>query len=395
MKQRRIDTVEARAKLAPRWGPYWVRLAPGCSLGFRKTGPGSPGTWIARVYDAATGDDRWHTLGTFEERRPSERYDVARKAAEALAGHIAQGGRAETLTVGAACAAYVEHLRADGRAATAADTEARFARWVRGSAIERIDLRKLAAHHLRTWRQGLLQRAVTVNPHAPEGERRQRERSPASVNRDMTSLRAALNHALEGGAVATDAAWRGALKAAAGASRRRTLYLDRDQRRKLIDAAAPDVAELLRGLAFVPLRPGALAALTAADFDRRLRELRIGRDKHGADRRIKLPEQTAEFFAGLARDKLPAAPLLCRADGKAWNKEAWKKPIKAAAAAAGLGADVTAYTIRHSTITDLVADGLDVLTVARLSGTSLAMIDRHYGHLRGEHGARALAGLAL
>jgi site-specific recombinase XerD len=64
-------------------------------------------------------------------------------------------------------------------------------------------------------------------------------------------------------------------------------------------------------------------------------------------------------------------------------------------AGAELPANVTAYTLRHSVITDLIVSGLDVLTVARLSGTSVLMIEKHYGHLRAEHGAAGLATLAL
>jgi len=108
-----------------------------------------------------------------------------------------------------------------------------------------------------------------------------------------------------------------------------------------------------------------------------------------------LPPATLAFFAEQCRDKLPGAPLFARADGKAWDKDAWKKPVKAAVAAAGLPAATTAYTLRHSVITDLVGAGLDVLTVARLSGTSVAMIERHYGHLRADAAAAALATLAL
>jgi len=67
----------------------------------------------------------------------------------------------------------------------------------------------------------------------------------------------------------------------------------------------------------------------------------------------------------------------------------------AAAKRAGLPDTVTAYAMRHSAITDLVTGGLDLLTVAQLSGTSVAMIERHYGHLRADHAAAALATLAL
>jgi len=59
--------------------------------------------------------------------------------------------------------------------------------------------------------------------------------------------------------------------------------------------------------------------------------------------------------------------------------------------AANLPATTTAYTMRHSVITDLVVGGLDLLTVAQLSGTSVAMIERHYGHLQQDRAAAALA----
>ncbi len=55
-----------------------------------------------------------------------------------------------------------------------------------------------------------------------------------------------------------------------------------------------------------------------------------------------------------------------------------------------------AYNLRHSAITDLIAlHRLDTMTVAQLSGTSLAMIEKHYGHLLRDHAADALSKLAL
>jgi integrase len=66
-----------------------------------------------------------------------------------------------------------------------------------------------------------------------------------------------------------------------------------------------------------------------------------------------------------------------------------------AAKAAGLVDTVTAYSMRHSAITDLITGGLAILTAAQLSGRSVAMIEKHYGHLRADDAASALASLAL
>jgi hypothetical protein len=73
---------------------------------------------------------------------------------------------------------------------------------------------------------------------------------------------------------------------------------------------------------------GIAAKLTVGDYDKRLKVLKVGQDKAGKDRRIKMPDVTATFFEDACKGKLPSAPLLSRADGKEWNKDAWKGPVK-------------------------------------------------------------------
>lgn len=387
--------VEARSKLKARREPYWQRVEAGQYLGFRKMTAGSDGSWVARSRDPDTGKQRYSALGEFTDRPAHERYDAAKRAADAWFRHLGMGGTTDVVTVRKACENYVEHVRSGRGDKPAVDLDARYKRWVyTDKALADTELPKLTRARVETWRKALAKRPVKVN-RDNRAEPVTRPRSASSLNRDMTALRAALNHAHDIGHVTSDAAWRAALRPVENADGRRDQYLDRKQRRALIDKAAPDVAAFLRGLSLVPLRPGALAALLAGHFDKRLQVLTIGKDKAGRDRRIKLPEATAAFFVEQAKGKLPSAPLFARADGKAWDKDSWKGPVKDAAAAAELPAETSAYVLRHSTITDLVTGGLDLLTVAQLSGTSVAMIERHYGHLRADHAAAALATLAL
>ena len=391
----RIDTVEARSRLKPRTPAYWQKLANGCHLGYRKMSGGSEGSWLAQAYDTATRKQTRRSLGAFDELPPSKRFDAAKKAAEAWFEHLGRGGGADTVTVRQACADYATHVRSNKRVATADDLEARFARRIDADPVGAIELPKLSRRHVDAWRQALHSAPVVVNPHADKEKRATRTRAASSVNRDMTALRAALNHAHDAGYVTSDAAWRVALRPIKNADGRRDAYLDREQRRALIGSADEDLACYLRGLSLVPLRPGALAGLVVRNFNKQLGVLSIGKDKKGQDRQIKLPAATADLFAKLVQDKLPAAPIFARASGAAWDRHSWKKPIKAAVRAAGLPENVTAYALRHSAITDLVTGGLDLLTVAKLSGTSVAMIEKHYGHLQADHAAAALAGLAL
>lgn len=391
----KLDTVIARDKLKPRREPYWHRLDSGCAIGFRKMTTGSVGSWIARYRNADTGERSKHALGDFSELPASERFGAAKRAAEVWFSHLGRGGAAEVITVKTACENYVTHVRADKGDDRADDIKARFARWVDGAKIGKIALPKLTRTHVEQWRKDLAATPVVRNPHAAEADRETRTRALSTVNRDMSALRAALNYACDTGAVTCDTAWRVALRPLEGVGGRRNLYLDRGQRKALIADAPTDLAALLTAVSLVPLRPGALAAMTAASFDARLGVLVVGKDKAGADRRIKLPTSTADFFKAQAKDKLPAAPLVARADGKPWTKDSWKGPLKDAAATAGLPAETVVYSLRHSAITDLVIGGLDLLTVAQLSGTSVAMIEKHYGHLREDRGADALARLAL
>jgi integrase len=386
----RIDTVSSRARLKARREPHWDRVCKGCYLGFRKMTSGSDGTWLARAFDENTSKQVYKPLGDLAEVPDHLRFDTAQKAAREWFEHLGRGGSASATTVKDACDRYVTHLRATKTARAADDAKARLDNHVLNhKRLAGTELSKLAPAHLETWRTALKE-APTRG-----GNRRGERRSDSTLNRDMTCLRAALNRAYIDGLVTSDFAWRSKLLPLKNADRRRELYLDRDQRRSFLEKAAPDLAAFLRGLCLLPLRPGALAALTAGDYDSRLKVLKVGKDKHGKDRKITLPNATAELFTKAAKDKLPGAPLLSRVDGKAWNKDSWKWPVKAAAEAAKLPAGATAYTLRHSVISDLVHGGLDLLTVAQLSGTSVAMIEKHYGHLRSDIAAAALAKLAL
>jgi site-specific recombinase XerD len=87
--------------------------------------------------------------------------------------------------------------------------------------------------------------------------------------------------------------------------------------------------------------------------------------------------------------------MFARTNGKPWSKDSWKHPVKAAVHNAKLPASTSAYTLRHSVITDLVRGGLPALTVAQISGTSVSMIEQHYGHLVREDAEMALSKLSL
>lgn len=382
-----LSKVGERERLKARREPHWQRLRAGCFLGFRPSKRGGKGKWIARIYDDDSGKYRVKSIGDFGRLAGNAMFAAAKKETEALADLVESGGaiRAKVETVADACREY---------ATDKPEAEKRFQRYVYREPVAKVRLEKLRRRHLIEWRKTLEEKPSLVSRNK-DGEIRSRKRAPSTVNRDMAVFRAALAKTIAPGAPNSEAAWQEALKAIPNANGQRTLYLDRGQRKSLLKHIDLEAASFVHALCLLPLRPGALAKLKAADFDRRTLELTIGQDKNGKPRRIQLPTEAANLIAEQTDAKLPTAPLFMRANGQPWNKESWKRPIAGAVATAGLPKDATAYTLRHSTITDLVSAGLPLLTIAQISGTSAEMIERHYGHLASDAAVKALGELAL
>lgn len=395
-----IKTSAGLAELKPRAAVYWEKISTGRHVGVRKSKTAA--TWYARTYDPDARKQVRRALGAFDYLPPSERFSAAVKAAQDWFKRADAGLSAAVVTVQEACERYVQALRDDPDKGDAAATDAAgfVRRFIEHDKVAVMPVDKLARGHVADWRKRMERKAVkppkrgrhcrSKEPPAPP-----RTRSGASINRNMVFLRAALRLAQAEGYVANDQAWAQPLKPIKGVSGRRELYLTREQRQSLIGNAREDAQSFLQALAELPLRVGAVAALRVGDYDKRNKLLTVRKDKAGAGRSIPLPASAVVLIAEAARGKLPTAPLFSRWDGEPWTLTTWTAAIKHAATAAELPGETVAYTLRHCAIADLVIAGCDLNTVAKISGTSLAMIANHYGKLRQDVARDALAMLAL
>lgn len=382
-----LSRVSEREALKVKRNPHWHRLRPGCYLGYRPSPKNGPGTWVARAYDQETQGYRYKSLGSLSDDISRERFAKAKEEAEEFARIVELGGLTDKKldTVEDACRRFADQRD---------EVAARFRRYVYSDPIAKIRLVKLRRSHVAAWR-ARVDRTPALVSRRKEGRPVTRPRSPATLNRDMATFRTALAMVLPLGPPNTEAAWQEALKPVKNAVKRRTLYLTHEQRLALVQAVGDEAEPFVRALCLLPLRPGAVASLTVADFDKRTGELTIMKDKAGRGRRLVVSKAAATQFSEAAKGKQSDAPLLSRANGKAWDRFSWRDPISEAAAMAKLPPNVTAYTLRHSTITDLVRTGLPLLTVAQISGTSVEMIERHYGHLVRGAAVEALETLSL
>lgn len=374
-----INTKTARERLSPRREPYWSRIETGLYVGYRKAKQGV-GTWIARRR-ADDGNQAYRALGSFSE------YDEAAKAAKSWSNAIDAGVSSKGMTVSQACKHYVTHLGMHKSANSKKDAEGRFKRLVYDAKIGRVDLSKLKTSDVKAW----LSLQIEQGDDDAEDEDDLR-RSKDSANRNLASLKAALNLALRDRLVATDAGWKTVAKFK-DVGRRRERFLPADQRTALLSACPTDLSHLVTAMLLTSARPGELANVSAQHFDKELGTLAL-QGKTGY-RVVTLSSAAVSFFAKRADGRIGNAPLLATEFGQRWNKDSWKKPFKAAVSAAKLPPDVVMYSLRHTAISEMIAGGMDTFVVARLAGTSTEMIDKHYGHLRHDKTRAKLDAVAI
>jgi len=360
-KSRRLEFRERRE-------PYWVKLGKGAYLGFRR----GPNTWIARFRDRSGGQN-YHSLPLPLNSR--DEFHDAKTLAEAWFAQMgsAVAGSAHRSTVRQALAAYIEDLERHGRIEAAKSARPRFRLIVESDPIADIKLEDTTREDFLKWRDRLA-----------------KGRQPQSVNRYTGSLAAGLNRALELGHVGDARAWTlKALTNDASHDEETAVFLTPTQRQSILANATPLAADLFRALELTGARPGELARATVADFDGEQLRLtdRKGRPPRLRTRYTVLSEEGIAFCRKMCRDKLPAARLFNRENGKPWTYQTWGESMRAAIAGYHakclpknrLPDGASAYSFRHSRISELLQiHGIDPLTVAVQTGTSLAQIEKTY-----------------
>jgi integrase len=180
------------------------------------------------------------------------------------------------------------------------------------------------------------------------------------------------------------------------------------QIRSLAEQLGPTHGPMVLFAAATGLRPSELFALEQRDLDRAAGVVQIrrayanGRVKHTKTRlsRRAVPLQRIALEALDHLQMQEDTPVLFpNADGghldfRNFNRRHWK-PVQRAA---GIDPLRDLYDLRHTYATFALRAGVPVFALSRFMGTSIAMIDVHYGHLAAdshEHAVSLLDALAL
>ncbi len=140
-------------------------------------------------------------------------------------------------------------------------------------------------------------------------------------------------------------------------------------------------------------RPIEIANARVTDFDGSTLRLahRKGKPPKLRVRHVVLGEDGISFFKAQCKDRLQSACILTEDGEQQWRRHMWARKVRAAIAAHNVAAqnqdpkppqiptEASAYSFRHARISELLQiHGVDPLTVAAQTGTSLAMIEKAY-----------------
>jgi len=391
----KIDTRSARAKLPERREPYWTVISAGNALGYRRGAKG--GTWIAKFRDA-DGGRHIEALGAADDARDPDGLSVfnfsqAQERARAWFGRKARELAGDFVpldhpyTVADALADYrADYTHRSGKATDRLD--ASVAAWIVPE-LGAVALDKLTKGRVVAWHQKMAETPPRLRTKPGVAQRHRKadassdavRRRRSTANRVLTILKAALNHAHREGRCASDDAWR-TVRAFREADSARLRYLADDEARRLTNACLPDFRSLVTVALLTGCRYGELAAMTVDDFNPDAGTVGVRTSKSGKPRHVVLTQEGRDFVARLAVGRPGNARMLPRENGRPWAKSEQQRPLAAACEAARIEPSVNFHTLRHTYASRLAMRGAPLAVIAaQLGHADTRMVEKHYGHL--------------
>lgn len=367
-----LHKVSVLRTLKPRREPYWGSpLSRGWHIGFRR-GERDTGSWIAR-YRAPGGKQLYKALG---DASPTFTLEEARTEALKWFGEMSgRTGVVPEYCVETACRDYVTHLRKEGEDANAEDCDKRFGRSVYGTSFGQKSVAGLQRAEITKWRSDL----ERVDGTSALGA--------STKNRTCASVVAALNHAAANtkttGVTHTHAAEWFKIGLLAVENNRRDVYVELEDRKRWLECMGNgDGRDYVEIHQLTGCRPGDPRYCLVKHFNPKQNHLHFPKSKTGP-RDVPLHNSAVTLLQRRAAGKKPNE-LLFTNNGRQWVHYDWHELVRLTAIAAKVprAEECVLYTFRHCWITDaLTVMGLSTLEVARITGTSVQMIEKHYGHL--------------
>lgn len=377
VRDHRLDTRAARGRLARREEPYWRILGQGVHLGYFKGE--RTGKWVVRARIAGTGIAyRKVRLGEADDFHDANGQTIlsfaqAQKAALAWAERNAGGQWTGHYSVGNALTDYLK----DFRGKSLDKTRARIERVIRPS-LGQIEIAKLTSAQINDWHRERGQ-ATRIGRNISVVEATRRARSTA--NRDLTILRAALNHAFHREVVASDLPWR-RVKPFQNVEGVRLRCLSVAECKTIIASCAPEFRPMIQAALLTGARYGELCRLCVSDHDSEAATLRLRETKSGVARTVYLNPEGNRFFRTMALERPGNEPILPRPDGAQWGPSQQSRYMAQACAKGQVSPSASFHDLRRTYGAQLALKGVPMAIIAEALGHKDERITRrHYAHL--------------
>jgi integrase len=394
VRDRGLDTREARTRLEVRGKPHYRLMDKGLHLGYRRL-RNAPGSWVARIY---IGQQSYEVkrLGTADDSSDANGIDVlnfsqaqneARKERDRHAG----GGWRGPITVGDVMERYLRGIEVER--GNADDARCRYEAFIKPHFGD-LEVSGLTTERIRNWRNQLSQEPARARTRKGDQQRYRktkndadaRRRRQSSVNRTLAMFKAALNKAWEDDVLPDNAVWM-RVKLFEGVSASRARFLKVEEAKRLLNACDPYFRLLVQAALQTGARYGKLTQLRVADFNPDTGRVLIATsaaNKKGAD--AVLSDEGKAFFGRVCIGRAGDELMFTKADGAPWGKGHQIRPIKLACKAAHIAPAISFHILRHTWASLAIMHGMPMFLVAKnLGHRDTRMVEKHYGHIEQDY----------
>ena len=349
-----ISTKAKRAKLKPSREPVWFKISKKRYIGFRRLK--ASGSWVARF-----GNHRKVIGGE------SLTFDQALKLTIQYCDQCDSSVPTQH-SVQSIISVYCDDLTIRKSPDTAEKYRKRYNAML-SKDFRGTDIKFLTTEQIESWRNSRLHSIDDIEKH---------RKSKSTSRRDLSQLKALLNFAQSKGIISDSQAWDRVKQFDASCEGQRTLYLTGAQVKQIINHAQGEFRHYLQITLLMGARAGEASDLMVSDFNPFNKTVNIGR-KTGK-RLCYLNDAAVTLISARIQGKSPTELIFPNSEGLQWNSDQLSKAFKVLREEIGLPNECVIYSLRHHTLSKLVESGLPMLAISKNVGTSVAMIEKHYGH---------------
>lgn len=373
-----IETREARMRLKIRKEPYWRHIHTGLAIGYYRGKNG--GSWhVRRMVNRKRVYQQIGKADDYGDRdgRTILSYDDAVRAA--MSGGMAQPATSESKhTVADAVAEYLIDLQSRSPGGYH-DAKLRYDRHVL-PALGKRTVASLTRTEVRRWHQKI----ATTKSDDIEKLRKRRN----TANRNLSTLKAALNFAYHEGRISDRSAW-DQVRPFRQADAPRVRFLSEVEARRLVNRSDPEFRPLVRAALLTGCRYGEIVGLEVNHFDVAAGVLQVHEGKTGKVRNVPLTDEGVQFFTEQSAERMGSARIFLRKSDRPWRKSEQSRPMLEASKKAKIDPPISFHILRHTYGSLLARRGVPLQVISAAMGhADTRMTQRHYAHLSPDHIAK-------